>query len=630
MGRVSRAAGLIPELVQRENRGVGDGAQVLLMQADGGSLQRDTPIIMLTQERHRALKLAAGFLAFGVVWIVTSDWATEAFADDIVELSRLQTYKGWLFMVAGALFVYVVVARELRSQRRMERELSERDNRFRAMVEQATEVTTTLDRTGIVDYASPAATRLLGWEPGTFDNQNLLDSILIHPDDRQAMRAAFERLRDVPGSFASLEGRMMKVDGDYVLMEHRAHNLLDEPGVQSVVVHSTDITQRRRLEEQLRQSQKMEAVGRLAGGIAHDFNNILTAITGHAEMLLADMAEDPRRTDVEQIQRSAQRATELTRQLLAFSRKQLVRPVVLDLNEVIGRTETMLTRLIGEQYNLELDLQRPLRTVRVDRTQIEQILLNLVVNARDAMPGGGRVTIRTADVVVTEVEAGPVLPAGSYVLLEVEDAGSGIDEAVLSRIFEPFYTTKPAGQGTGLGLSTVYGAVQQSGGHILVRSSAGRGATFSIYLPPAFEPAESPPAAALTAAPSRGTERVLVVEDDDAVRTLAKRMLLRHGYTVIEASSPSAALAIVEGHEPIDVVVSDVVMPEMTGFELATRVLAARPGMPMLLMSGYAEDSMPRNEAAPVHGIPMIEKPFTSDQLLTAVRQLIEATRRVQ
>lgn len=585
---------------------------------------------MFTPERHRALKLAVAFLAFGVLWIVVSDWATEAISEDFYELSRLQTYKGWLFMAAGAAFVYVVVERELRSQVAMERELRERDNRFRAMVEQATEVTTTLDRVGIVDYASPAATRLLGWEPGTFDNQNLLDSILIHPDDRQPMRDAFERLREVPGSIASIQGRMLKADGEYVLMEHHAQNLLEEPGVRSVVVHSTDITQRTQLEDQLRQAQKMEAVGRLAGGIAHDFNNILTAITGHAEMLLADMTGDPRQSDALQIQRSAQRATELTRQLLAFSRKQLLRPVVLDLNEVIGQTEGMLTRLIGENYQLVLDLQSPLSTVHADRTQIEQVLLNLVVNARDAMPAGGRVTIRTADVIIGNDRSTLNVPPGGYVLLEVEDSGSGIEVAVLSRIFEPFYTTKPAGRGTGLGLSTVYGAVQQSGGHIQVESAAGEGSRFSIYLPPASEPAETPAVAPSKQSRSTGTERVLVVEDDDAVRTLATRMLQRHGYTVLVAASPADALSIVGSEAAIDIVVSDVVMPEMNGFELATRVQALRPGMPLLLMSGYAEDSMPSGATTHHEGFPLVEKPFTSDQLLSAIRDVLTRSRRAQ
>ncbi|MBK7594632.1 MAG: response regulator [Gemmatimonadetes bacterium] len=379
------------------------------------------------------------------------------------------------------------------------------------------------------------------------------------------------------------------------------------------------------LEEQVRQAQKLEAIGRLAGGVAHDFNNLLTIITGYAEILLDVVPrEHPDHEFVVEIGTAAARAATLTRQLLAFSRQQVLEPKVLDLNGIVRHTDKMLSRLIGEDILLSLSLTEGLGRVKVDPGQIEQVLMNLVVNARDAMPRGGRLTIETANVELDtgytqyhlEVEAGP------YVMLAVSDTGVGMDPETRRRVFEPFFTTKPTGIGTGLGLSTVFGIVKQSGGHIYVYSEPEQGSTFKIYLPVAAgEPATRAPMPKPHA--PRGTETVLLVEDDDAVRAVTRMALQRSGYTVLEASTGREAIALAARHPgSIDLLLSDVVMPEVGGREVAAAVTAARPDTKVLYLSGYTDDAVVR------HGIlraevAFLQKPFTPAALAKKVRQVL-------
>jgi PAS domain S-box-containing protein len=401
-----------------------------------------------------------------------------------------------------------------------------------------------------------------------------------------------------------------------------------------LAILSIDVTQRRRmevtreaLEEQLRQSQRMDAVGRLAGGIAHDFNNILSIILGYGETLLEDLdPRDPKRADVEEIHRAAGRAAELTKQLLMFSRQQLVEPKVLDLNEVLGGMQRMLRRILGEHIELCCLLEGGVGRIKADRGNIEQVIMNLVVNARDAMPKGGTLTVETANVTLDEAFARAHLGAepGAYVLLAVTDTGLGMDKATRLRIFEPFFTTKEQGKGTGLGLSTVFGIVQQSRGGVWVYSEPGRGSTFKVYLPSTDAAAEFRPAS-IAALTQRGTETVLLVEDDESVRAVAQRMLERNGYRVIVAHDPADALRLSDelGNQ-VDVLMTDVVMPRMSGALLAAQLLARRPEIKVLYVSGYT-DATVMEHGALGYGASFLQKPFTSDQLMRKLRGVFDA-----
>ena len=389
----------------------------------------------------------------------------------------------------------------------------------------------------------------------------------------------------------------------------------------------SDDTERRHLEEQLRQSQKMEAVGRLAGGVAHDFNNLLTVVTVHCEMLLAQLPDvSPLRPDIEEIQHAGRRAAALTRQLLAFSRRQVLTLETFSLNDVVSEAGRMFRRIIGEDVRVESALAPGLAPVRADRGQMTQVLMNLVVNARDAMPNGGTLAITTRNAVVDAALAQRRrgLVPGAYVELGIADTGCGMSETTRARIFEPFYTTKEPGKGTGLGLSTVYGIVKQLEGFIFVDSTEGQGTTFTIYLPRARAAAEPvAPSTSLRTSPPRGTEVVLLVEDDQAVRQIARRALERQGYTVLEADNGEAALALAEGHAGgIDLLLTDVIMPVMGGPALAERLRVRRPRLRVLFMSGY-NDTAIATQGVLAPGSTLIEKPFTADALAHLVREVL-------
>jgi len=407
------------------------------------------------------------------------------------------------------------------------------------------------------------------------------------------------------------------------------------PSREGLAIWSRDVTKRKEVEEalrhseeQLRQAQKMEAIGRLAGGIAHDFNNLLTAIKGHAELLLAEIDESSsKRADIEEIWKASERAAVLTRQLLAFSRQQVSQPRVLNLNDVVNEIGSMLGRLIGEDVELVLLPDPDLGYVMADPGQMEQVLMNLAVNARDAMPRGGRLTIETSNVELADDFphrfAYDVRP-GPYVMISVTDTGVGMDKEVQKRIFEPFFTTKEKGKGTGLGLSTVYGIVQQSGGYIWVDSRLGQGTTFKIYLPRVQAgPVEVEP---VTVSPTSatGSETILVVEDEPAVRALICKTLRKNGYTVLEAVNGRDALRAASEHRgPLDLVLTDVVMPEMGGKELAERLSVSRPDTMIVFMSGYAESEIVHNGVLKP-GTILLEKPFTPDSLARKVREVLD------
>jgi two-component system cell cycle sensor histidine kinase/response regulator CckA len=395
------------------------------------------------------------------------------------------------------------------------------------------------------------------------------------------------------------------------------------------LVLATDVTETRRLEAQLRQAQKMEAVGQLAGGIAHDFNNLLSVILGQGELIHRELPPGHRTlTRVGAIQHAADRAAGLTRQLLAFGRRQVLQPEVLDLNELVPGVERMLRRLLPETIEIVTSLQTSAGRVRADRGQLEQVLVNLALNARDAMPAGGRLVVTTADADLDDAQARlrPDLPAGPYVVLGVEDTGHGMGAATLARAFEPFFTTKPEGRGTGLGLAMVYGIVKQSGGHVTVYSEPGRGTAFKIYLPRVLDPASAVLKAPLPA-PEGGTETLLIVEDQEAVRSLMTEILRDAGYRVLESGSAEEAMAVGQAERgTIHLVLTDVVLPRVSGPALVQDLRRARPGLPVVLMSGYAAETAGRLEELGA-GVLYIQKPFAADALLRVVRQALDAGR---
>jgi two-component system cell cycle sensor histidine kinase/response regulator CckA len=422
-------------------------------------------------------------------------------------------------------------------------------------------------------------------------------------------------------------------DGSVIIVEIKGHDFELE-GRPARLVVANDITERRRAlevlrktEEQLRHAQKMEAVGRLAGGVAHDFNNMLSIILSYCELMIGDLpSEDRMRDDLEEVRKAARRAADLTKQLLTFSRQQVTELRILDVNDLLTDLDKMLRRLVGEDVELVTLTSKPVGKVKADQGHVEQVVMNLVINARDAMPKGGKLTIETADVVLDETYAEAHLGArpGPHVMLAVSDTGMGMDKATQARIFEPFFTTKEVGKGTGLGLSTVFGIVQQSAGSIWLYSEPGRGTTFKVYLPRTDEPVVSsgqyadPPTL-------RGTETILLAEDEEQLRNVTRGILTRNGYTVIEARSADEAWATAEGHKGrIDLLLTDVVMPGMSGADLAAKLQARRPDLRVLCMSGYTDEAVVRHGILG-SGMAFLQKPLTPATLLHKVRTVLDA-----
>ena len=467
-----------------------------------------------------------------------------------------------------------------------------------------------------------AAVRSYGYSRDEFLAMDLRDILL--PDN---VPGAVERILAIPEGASSPGSRKhRRKDGSLIDVELSVH-VFGFGGRRSVLTVAQDVTRRNQMEGQIRQAQKMDAIGNLAGGVAHDFNNLLSIILSYSEMLASGLkAGDPMRDDLEEIQGAGRRAADLTRQLLAFSRQQVLQPKIVDLNGIIGGVAKMLRRLVGEDIELNVVSGPGLGAVKADPGQIEQVLMNLVVNARDAMPGGGKLTVETASV---ELDASYAalhanVDPGRYVMLAVTDNGTGMDARTRERIFEPFFTTKEKGKGTGLGLSTVFGIVQQSGGHIWVYSEPGQGTTIKVYLPQAHPGS----VVAVEAAPEnrtrRGSETILLVEDEEPVRQLARTILERHGYHVLEAQSGGDALLICEQHTAkIHLLVTDVVMPRMSGRQLAERLGVVRPEMKVLFMSGYADNAIVRHGVLD-SDVAFLQKPITPESLTLKVREVIE------
>jgi two-component system, cell cycle sensor histidine kinase and response regulator CckA len=530
------------------------------------------------------------------------------------------------------------VSRELReaagrrAQRRAEEALRWAEAQYRQLVESVQAIVWRCEvETFQLTFVNAEAELILGYprhqwlEPDFWAQRH-------HPDDAQAAAAA--RRQALQHGGGQHEYRMIAADGHVLWFQEFMSTLPGPRGTPELAGVTVDVSERKKLEEQLQRGQRLEALGRLAGGIAHDFNNILGVIIGYADLARRDLpADHPARPRILQIQGAADRAANLTRQLLAFSRRQAMQARVVELNAVVTGLEEMLRRLIGEDIELLLGLSSELWAVRADPGQLEQVLLNLVLNGRDAMPHGGILVIETSNVRVDEVyvRSHGVGRPGEYVMMAVTDNGQGMDAETQRHIFEPFFTTKGPGEGTGLGLAVVYGIVEQSGGHIGVYSEPGHGTTFKVYLPHAFEEVDLdppvPPARGAAAEP-RGTETILLVEDETTLRNLIAEVLRQAGYSVLEARHGGEAARLADFHDgPIHLLLTDVIMPGATGREVVDTVVARRPGTRFLYISGHPRDVF--EHASPMGAHVFLQKPFTADTLLQIVREVLDGVAEV-
>ncbi|MEX2570681.1 MAG: PAS domain S-box protein [Gemmatimonadota bacterium] len=535
---------------------------------------------------------------------------------------------------SGTVEFLSTLARDITAQKEAETALRRSEAHFRSLIDNAADIITIVDPDGKILFVSPSVRRVLGYEPDEVLGSSIFS--LVQPEEIPVAVDNFTNVMQKAEPGDPAEFGVLHKDGSWRRLESVSESLLNDPAVGGVVINSRDITDRRQAEEalgesrqQLLQAQKMEAVGRLAGGIAHDFNNLLTAIKGFTELLLLDFEKkDPRRNFVTEIQGAATRAAGLTRQLLAFSRRQVLQPEVLDLNATVAEMEKMLERLVGEDLRMITELEPDLGRVKADPGQVEQVVMNLVVNARDAMPTGGELRIRTANATLAEadIQRYPYVQPGEYVLLEVGDTGAGMSREIQDRIFEPFFTTKEQGKGTGLGLSTVYGIIKQSGGYIWVDSELEHGTTFRIYLPRVDAQVAERAAEREDEGSLDGSESVLLVEDEMAVRVLVRRVLERAGYQVVEAACGPEALerAADAGIGEFDLLLTDVVMPGMSGRELADQLCEQQPDLRVLYMSGYTDEAIVHHGVLD-EGVAFLEKPFTPDVLLRRLRAVFDS-----
>jgi len=502
--------------------------------------------------------------------------------------------------------------------------LAAQEELFRLIGENAIDMIAVVTVDGERLYNSPSYQRWLGYTAEELEKTSAYEQ--IHPDDVAAVSAAAQEARST-GVGRRLEYRVRHKNGGWRVLESTASAVRNAEGaVEKLVIVNRDITERRELEQQLVLSQRLEAVGKLSGGIAHDFNNLLGVIIGYSEALQESIAADnPLREAIDEIQKAGKRAATLTQQLLAFSRKQVLEPKILDLNAIVVDMEKMLRRLIGEDVELKFKMPPDLGKVKADRGQLEQVILNLAVNARDAMPRGGQLRIETenAELGEEDVIRHRYVNAGPYVMLKVTDTGTGMDLETQSHIFEPFFTTKAKGKGTGLGLATVYGVVKQSDGYIWLESELGKGTTFRIYLPRVEGAAEKPKEAA-PVKKGDGPRTILLVEDEPSLRKLTRKTLTDMGYVVLEADNAAHAIEVAHRTEsPIDLLLTDVIMPGMSGGDLAKQLSPESPHMRVLFMSGYTDGAIEVRGSLPP-GLVVLRKPFTRDTLLRTVAAALE------
>jgi two-component system cell cycle sensor histidine kinase/response regulator CckA len=504
--------------------------------------------------------------------------------------------------------------------------LARSEERYRDLFENANDIIYTLNLEGSFTSINKKGELLTGYSREEIMQMKIAD--LIAPNYLETARRKLKDKLDNPSETTIYELEIVCKNRSHLPLEVSSRAVYEGNKAIGIQGIARDISERQRLEGQLRQAQKMESVGRLAGGVAHDFNNLLTAIIGYSQMAMRHLEPDaPVQKEIHEVERAGKRAAELTRQLLAFSRKQVLQPKVLDLNQIINDIQKMLDRLIGEDIELSTRLAADLSKIKADPGQIEQIIMNLAVNARDAMPGAGKLTIETANIELDEVFSQNHLAVnpGQYVMLAFSDTGIGMDKETQSQIFEPFFTTKEMGKGTGLGLSTVYGIVKQSGGNIWVYSEPGQGTTFKIYLPAIEEEARFEEVRVPLSEPVKGTETILLVEDEEIVRQLARKILEMNGYTVLEASGAARALQSFEqnGGE-IDLIITDVVMPLMSGYAMVQQLKQKQCKAKVLYMSGYTHHTTVI-QADIEEGMPFLQKPFSPQTLLLKVREVLSA-----
>jgi PAS domain S-box-containing protein len=549
----------------------------------------------------------------------------------LLDAQRTERWLQWILIVLASLFLLtfwqaIRIRRERNRAEEAETALRENEKRFMELLQTLQMAAVTIDREGNFTFCNDFLLRQTLWERSQIMGRPVWD--FMAPDQKPA---GADKIRDsikkgIPHMF--FDTAMLTRDGKRRLMEWNTTLLLDPEGsVTGMAILGVDVTDHRNLREQYLQAQKLESIGRLAGGVAHDFNNILTVINGFAELIHSQLdSANPLRHEVEQILNAGTRAAELTQQLLAFSRKQVVQPKIMNINGAVSGSEKIFRRLVGEDVSLTTKLSPETAMILADPGQVNQILMNLLVNARDAMPHGGRLSIETSNVEIDSrqpIEHSEMVP-GSYVLLAVKDSGKGMDEETKSRIFEPFFTTKKMGVGTGLGLATVYGIVRQSKGHILVESEPGLGSTFKIFFPRTDQLPEGVEPSGHLSAEYKGSETILVVEDQDEVRLLACTVLQSHGYRVLEAADGTAALAIADKHPGrIHLLLSDIVMPGMNGKELGEILTRRRPDTSILLTSGYTDETLPKRGTGNGE-IAYLPKPYTAKAIVEKVRQVLD------
>jgi two-component system cell cycle sensor histidine kinase/response regulator CckA len=592
-----------------------------------GAREKWTPQVYLRYSERRQWSLWA--TAIVITLLLTFAAASLAFAllRSQGEIFYFLNVRQAVYGLLGLLLLFdIYVIYQQQQHSRTHRQLAEQYELFRLIGESAADMIAVVDMNGHRLYNSPSYQRVLGYSPEELEETTSFEQ--IHPDDRPLVTNAAQEARRT-GSGRKLEYRFRHKDGTWRILESMAsviRNAAGEPA--KMIIVNRDITERRQAEKelremQLRQTQKMEALGRLSGGVAHDFNNLLGVIIGYAEVLEVPLKEeDLAPKAVREIKKAGERAASLTRQLLAFSRQQVLEPKVLDLNAAVADIEKMLRRVIGEDIELITSLDSSLGRVMADQGQIEQVIMNLAANARDAMPSGGKLAIETSNAELDEASVlqAPEVRPGHYVLLSVSDSGVGMDAETQGHIFEPFYTTKERGRGTGLGLATVYGIVKQSNGHIWVHSEPANGTHFKIYLPLVEGEVQAAGQGVSQPQLAQNGETILLVEDEESLRSVTRDLLVQMGYNVIEANSGAQALEVArQHHSPIHLLLTDVVMPGMNGPALARNFAESHPETKVLYMSGYAGHTIDRHGVLE-SGVLLLEKPYTRDALTRKVR----------
>ena len=570
------------------------------------------------------LKIAVIYAIFSALWILLSDQILYFLVQDPEIITNIQMIKGWFFILTSALIIFFLLRKEIRKYLNTEKALQESEKRLNTILESSPNPVVVYDTEGTPHYLNPSFTNSFGWSLAELKGKR----IPFVPEDQKTISASkINELYRFATPVSFLTKRLTKQGSilDVIISAALIKNFDEKPS--GMVVSITDITKQMILETQLQQAQKMESVGRLAGGVAHDFNNMLSIVIGRADIILEEVKPgQPFYNDLMEIRKAGSRSADLTRQLLGFARKQTVAPRVIDLNKTVESMLKMLQRLIGEDIDMAWIPVDKLWQVKIDPGQIDQILANLCINARDAITGVGKVTIETGRAVFDEAycrnHAG--FAPGEYAILAVSDNGCGMDTETLSHLFEPFFTTKEQGKGTGLGLATVYGIVKQNDGFINVYSEQGQGTTFKVYLPrhmakaaPVLEKGPDKPT-------GRGHETVLLVEDESAILEMTTMMLKRQGYTVMGASTPGEAIRLATEHAgEVHLLMTDVVMPEMNGRDLARNILSLYPGLKCLFMSGYTANVIAHHGVLD-EGVNFIQKPFSKSDLAVKVREVLD------